>query len=40
MGERGRGIGITNAIADRIERYRVQNHNLTYCTIVDEGGAS
>ncbi len=38
MGERGRGIAITNTIADRIERYRVQNQNLTYCTIVDEGG--
>jgi anti-sigma regulatory factor (Ser/Thr protein kinase) len=36
MGERGRGIAITNAITDRIERYRVQNQNLTYCTIVDE----
>ena len=38
MGERGRGIAITNAIADRIERYRVEGHNLTYCTIIDEGG--
>lgn len=36
MGERGRGVAITNAIADRIERYRVQNQNLTYCTIIDE----
>lgn len=36
MEERGRGIAITNAIADRIERYRVQNQNLTYCTIIDE----
>jgi sigma-B regulation protein RsbU (phosphoserine phosphatase) len=37
MGERGRGIAITNAIADRIERYRVQKQNLTYCTILDDG---
>lgn len=36
MGERGRGLAITNTIADRIERYRIQNQNLTYCTIVDE----
>jgi len=36
MGERGRGLAITNKIADRIERYRVQSQNLTYCTIVDE----
>jgi CheY-like chemotaxis protein/anti-sigma regulatory factor (Ser/Thr protein kinase) len=35
MGERGRGLAITNAIADRIERYRVQTQNLTYCTIID-----
>lgn len=35
MGERGRGLAITNTIADRIERYRVQSQNLTYCTIVD-----
>lgn len=35
MGERGRGLAITNAIADRIERYRVQMQNMTYCTIVD-----
>ncbi len=40
MGERGRGIAITNAIANRIERYRVQNQNLTYCTIVDEGNVA
>ncbi|MBN2162202.1 MAG: response regulator [Pontiellaceae bacterium] len=38
MGERGRGIAITNAIANRIERYRVEHNNLTYCTIIDEGG--
>jgi sigma-B regulation protein RsbU (phosphoserine phosphatase) len=36
MGERGRGLAITNTIADRIERYRIQTQNLTYCTIVDE----
>jgi sigma-B regulation protein RsbU (phosphoserine phosphatase) len=36
MGERGRGLAITNRIADRIERYRIQTQNLTYCTIVDE----
>ncbi|MDF7806796.1 SpoIIE family protein phosphatase [Pontiellaceae bacterium B12219] len=36
MGERGRGLAITNSIADRIERYRVQMQNLTYCTIIDE----
>lgn len=39
MGERGRGIAITNAIADRIERYRVQKQNRTYCTIIDDGSA-
>lgn len=39
MGERGRGVAITNAIADRIERYRMETENLTYCTIIDgEGG--
>lgn len=38
MGDRGRGVAITNAIADRIERYRVHSQNLTYCTIVDEEG--
>ncbi|MDF7797930.1 response regulator [Pontiellaceae bacterium B1224] len=38
MGDRGRGLAITNTITDRIERYRVQSQNLTYCTIVDEGG--
>jgi sigma-B regulation protein RsbU (phosphoserine phosphatase) len=38
MGERGRGLAITNTIANRIERYRVQMQNLTYCTIVDEEG--
>ena len=36
MGERGRGLAITNTITDRIERYRIQTRNLTYCTIVDE----
>ncbi len=36
MGERGRGLAITNAITDRIERYRVQSQNLTYCTVLDE----
>lgn len=35
MGSRGRGLAITNAITNRIERYRVQTRNLTYCTIVD-----
>ncbi len=35
MGERGRGLGITNSIVDRIERYRVNSENLTYCTIID-----
>ena len=35
MGEGGRGVAITNAITDRIERYRVLRKNLTYCTIVD-----
>lgn len=38
MGERGRGLAITNTIADRIERYRVDDENLTYCTIVDQEG--
>ncbi len=37
MGERGRGLAITNTITDRIERYRVQTRNLTYCTLIDEG---
>ena len=36
MGERGRGLAITNAVSDRIERYRVENENITYCTIVDQ----
>lgn len=36
MGDRGRGLAITNAISDRIERYRVQTQNITYCTIIDE----
>lgn len=36
MGERGRGLAITNTIADRIERYRVDDENLTYCTIIDQ----
>ncbi|MDF7823969.1 SpoIIE family protein phosphatase [Pontiellaceae bacterium B12227] len=36
MGERGRGLAITHTITERIERYRVQKQNLTYCTIVDE----
>jgi len=36
MGERGRGLAITNAISDRIERYRVNDENLTYCTIIDQ----
>ena len=37
MGERGRGLAITNTIANRIERYRMNSQNLTYCTVVDEG---
>ncbi len=36
MGERGRGLAITNAISDRIERYRVEDENMTYCTIIDQ----
>jgi sigma-B regulation protein RsbU (phosphoserine phosphatase) len=36
MGERGRGLAITNTITDRIERYRVNSENLTYCTIIDQ----
>lgn len=36
MGERGRGLAITNTITDRIERYRMDSSNLTYCTVVDE----
>lgn len=35
MGERGRGLAITNTISDRIERYRINDENLTYCTIID-----
>ncbi len=38
MGERGRGLAITNTITDRIERYRMDTENLTYCTIVDGEG--
>ncbi len=38
MGERGRGLAITNTISDRIERYRVNDENLTYCTIIDQEG--
>jgi len=38
MGERGRGLAITNTISDRIERYRMNDENLTYCTIVDQEG--
>jgi sigma-B regulation protein RsbU (phosphoserine phosphatase) len=39
MGERGRGLAITHSIVDRIEQYRVNTENMTYCTIVDvEGG--
>ncbi|MEI6891094.1 MAG: response regulator [Pontiella sp.] len=37
MGDRGRGLAITNTITDRIERYRIRKQNLTYCTLVDEG---
>jgi anti-sigma regulatory factor (Ser/Thr protein kinase) len=40
MGERGRGLAITHSITDRIERFRVNTENITYCTIVDEPGAS
>jgi len=36
MGEHGRGLAITNAVSDRIERYRVKDENITYCTIVDQ----
>lgn len=36
MGERGRGLAITNAVSDRIERYRVENENITYCTMIDQ----
>lgn len=38
MGERGRGLAITNAVTDRIERYRVDGENITYCTILDQEG--
>ncbi len=38
MGERGRGLAITNTISDRIERYRMNDENLTYCTIIDQEG--
>ncbi len=38
MGDRGRGLAITNAIVDRIERYRVNSKNITYCTIIDQEG--
>ena len=34
MGERGRGLAITNAVSNRIERYRVGDENMTYCTII------
>ena len=36
MGERGRGLAITNAVSNRIERYRVGDENMTYCTIIDQ----
>jgi len=36
MGERGRGLAITHSIVDRIEQYRVESKNMTYCTIVDQ----
>jgi anti-sigma regulatory factor (Ser/Thr protein kinase) len=36
MGEHGRGLAITNSIANRIERYRINMENLTYCTVIDE----
>jgi anti-sigma regulatory factor (Ser/Thr protein kinase) len=39
MGERGRGLAITNAVSDRIERYRVDDENTTYCTIIDQEDA-
>jgi sigma-B regulation protein RsbU (phosphoserine phosphatase) len=35
MGENGRGLAITNTIANRIERYRMDSENLTYCTVID-----
>jgi len=38
MGERGRGLAITNSIVDRVERYRVLSQNITYCTIIDGRG--
>lgn len=39
MGDRGRGLAITRAIVDRIECYRVNSDNLTFCTIVDQEGS-
>jgi anti-sigma regulatory factor (Ser/Thr protein kinase) len=36
MGDRGRGLAITHAVSDRIEHYRVDEKNLTYCTIIDQ----
>ena len=39
MGERGRGVAITNTISDRIERYRMNDENLTYCTVIDQEDA-
>lgn len=36
MGERGRGLAITNAVSNRIERYRIDAENITYCTIIDQ----
>ncbi|VGO22915.1 ATP-binding SpoIIE family protein phosphatase [Pontiella sulfatireligans] len=38
MGDRGRGLAITHSLVDRIERYRVNTENLTYCTIIDSEG--
>jgi phosphoserine phosphatase RsbU/P len=35
LSDRGRGLTITHSIVDRIERYRVNTENMTYCTIVD-----
>jgi sigma-B regulation protein RsbU (phosphoserine phosphatase) len=38
MGDSGRGLVITNTIANRIERYRMNDESLTYCTVIDEEG--
>ncbi len=39
MRERGRGLVITQSIVDRIEHFRINSENLTFCTIIDQKDA-